>query len=111
MKRSLTALLCWVAAAAAGQLRPPAYPLITHDPYLSVWSFTDQLNASPTVHWTGKPQNLDGLLRVDGTTYRFLGGEVPRYAPVLPTALKQPYTARFTAEKPCLLYTSPSPRD
>ena len=34
-------------------LRAPAVPLITSDPYLSIWSPTDALNESSTMHWTG----------------------------------------------------------
>lgn len=55
------------------KLRAPAYPLITCDPYFSLWSMGDALNGSDTRHWTGQPQVLEGTLTVDGETYAFMG--------------------------------------
>ena len=54
------------------ELRAPAYPLVTIDPYTSAWSETDQLFDSPVRHWTGKTHSLIGAIRVDGQVYRFM---------------------------------------
>ena len=54
-------------------LRAPAYPLIMIDPYTNAWMFGDTLYQDEVRHWTGEPCPLTGALRVDGTTYRFMG--------------------------------------
>ncbi len=69
-------------AATPGSWTPPAVPLVTGDPYFSVWSFGDQLNDDATRHWTGRNHPLTGLVRVDGEVYRVMGND-PRRLPAL----------------------------
>ena len=57
----------------ANAFRPTAIPLITTDPYFSVWSFSDRLTDDHTRHWTGKQQSVYGVLSVDGVPFRFMG--------------------------------------
>ena len=64
-------------------LTAAAVPLVTHDPYFSIWSPADRLTDVETTHWTGKRQPLRSLARVDGHAFRVLGAE-PRAVPPLP---------------------------
>ena len=54
-------------------LRLPSVPLFVNDPYFSLWSPFDKLNDGTTRHWSDAEKAMDGLLRVDGKAYRFMG--------------------------------------
>lgn len=97
MKKGYLLLLVFLAnfLKISAQDRAPAYPLITHDSYFSIWSFGDKLNASSTKHWTGKEQSLLGILNVDGKNYRFLGAESKNYKEILATAEDAAYNVVY----------------
>ena len=73
------------------ELRAPAYPLVTIDPYTSAWSTTDNLYDSPVKHWTGKDFSLLGVAKVDGQTYRFMGTEELEHVNLIEIFIKTLY--------------------
>ena len=70
------------ASAPAADFRPPAVPLVTHNPFLSIWSESDHLNDSTTKHWTRRDHSLVSLIRIDGKAFRLMGAE-PKNVPPL----------------------------
>jgi hypothetical protein len=79
----LVTTLCGALQLHAQEFRPPSVPLVTFDPYLSIWSAADHLTDRPTQHWTGREHSLVSLVRIDGQVFRLMGVE-PEDAPALP---------------------------
>lgn len=79
-------------------LRLPAVPLITSDPYFSIWSPYDNLNEGSTRHWTNDEKSLIGAVRVDGKVYRFMGKQTMQA--MLSMAGSEAWEGCYTFEKP-----------
>ncbi|MDQ0720075.1 hypothetical protein QF049_001336 [Paenibacillus sp. W4I10] len=86
------------------EFRPPSVPLVTVDPYFSVWSAANHLYEDHTRHWTNKTNGIVGLAVIDGKLRRFMGkvGSEERTAVQEPEVLVQtnltvqPVTTRYT---------------
>jgi predicted methyltransferase len=63
-------------------MRPPATPLVVHDPYFSIWSGSDHLAGSWPKHWTGATHALTSFVRIDGKPYRIMGS-APEKTPAM----------------------------
>jgi len=101
MRAALVAIFLFFSFSFFGQVtKAPAYPLVTHDPYFSIWSNTDKLNESNTVHWTGKQQSLLGLISVDGKVYNYMGVPEMPMDTILATGEDKPYACVYTEIAP-----------
>ena len=93
------------------RLRAPAYPLITVDPYFSVWSQADKLTDTATTHWTGKPNTINGIATIDGKQVGIIGNTngIPpmNQVSVDCNALSTTYVYEDLGIRLSLIFTSP----
>jgi len=92
-------------------LRAPAYPLITIDPYTSAWSMTDNLYDEPVKHWSGKEFPLVGAIRTDGQVYRFMGIEKTPLKSIAGMSLENDWNGKYTFSSPAENWQQPDFND
>ena len=93
------------------RLRAPAYPLITIDPFFSIWSQADKLTDNTTTHWTGKPNTILGSATIDSKTVSIIGvsEDIPamKQVSVDCNALSTTYIYEDLGVRLSLIFTSP----
>jgi hypothetical protein len=121
MKKAIISILFFVlllsfeSQTAHSQMpafRPPSVPLVTHDPYFSIWSPSDRLTDQETVHWTGTRNPIHSMIRIDGRVFRLIGS-IPTYIEPLNQTSLRVFPTRSVYEfgnskiKLTLTFTSP----
>lgn len=95
------------------RLRAPSYPLITIDPYFSVWSPSNAPTESDTEHWTGRPITMSVVADIDGKEYRLVGKYAEESIPAADleavdcSAFSTTYVYRINGVRLTLTFTSP----
>ena len=95
------------------RLRAPSYPLITIDPYFSVWSPADNPTEVNTTHWTGRDITLSIVADIDGNSYRLIGNHNSDTVPAAHcissdcSAFSTTYQFEQDGVKLTLIFTSP----
>lgn len=93
------------------ELRLPSVPLVTSDPYFSIWSPFDKLTDGSPRHWTDEEKPLEGLVRVDGKNYRFMGVKNATLETIVPMADEAEWEAAMTRETPAKGWEKPGFND
>lgn len=102
------------------KFRPSAVPLVTVDPYFSIWSASDNLYDDVTHHWTGRRNPMTAGVFIDGKFYLVMGQNVPHsdrrsfgFMPYIPqvdleiTATRTKYKFKNEVVEIALIFTTP----
>ena len=97
------------------KLRPAAVPLITVDPFFSIWSGYDQLSLGATQHWSGNIKPIIAGVMINGKFHSMCcvtENYIPSYVRLPQTDLKiTPLSSIYTFEnsdvKVTLTFTTP----
>ena len=75
MKRAVCAAVCAAMSLSAAAFRPPSVPIVSCDPFFSIWSPSENPTDADTEIWFGAKQPIRILVDLDGVTYRIMGGK------------------------------------
>lgn len=79
ISRTLVVGLALVAAVGArADFRPPSVPIVSCDPFFSVWSGADAPTDADTEIWYGAKQPIRIWVELDGVRYRLMGAKAER---------------------------------
>jgi len=69
------AALGLVATCAGAELRPPSVPVVSCDPFFSVWSPSEDPTLADTENWFGAKQPIRVFVEIDGARWRLMGAK------------------------------------
>ena len=75
MKRIVCVAACAAMSVSAMAFRPPSVPIVSCDPFFSIWSPSENPTDADTEIWFGAKQPIRILVDLDGVTYRIMGGK------------------------------------
>ena len=79
ISRTLVVGLALVAAVGArADFRPPSVPIVSCDPFFSVWCGADAPTDADTEIWYGAKQPIRIWVELDGVRYRLMGAKAER---------------------------------
>jgi len=75
MKISVVATLVLAGVSAVADFRPPSVPIVSCDPFFSIWSGANAPTDDDTSIWYGGRQPIRIWIELDGVRYRLMGAK------------------------------------